>query len=193
MILAHVHTSVFCPVVPLFPCICWSAVVHTLYHVFLCSVILPVLGMLILCGLVSRQIVGKVCTCYLSLCSIFLSHNILFVTTSLVLPLFHFQSCFIITVIQYICLLSQAFLPGTSLEPAVIPTAQASSFTLPSSLGSIGFVCSISFHFLVRFRCEMDFEMVCVEFPRSGYHSLQCCQRTSALSFFLVVYYNFVF
>ena len=26
--------------------------------------------------------------------------------------------------------LSQAFLPGTSLDPAVIPTAQASSFTL---------------------------------------------------------------
>ena len=26
--------------------------------------------------------------------------------------------------------LSQAYLPGTSLEPAVIPTAQASSFTL---------------------------------------------------------------
>ena len=33
-------------------------------------------------------------------------------------------------IIQYVCLLSQAFLPGTSLEPAVIPTAQASSFTL---------------------------------------------------------------
>ena len=32
-------------------------------------------------------------------------------------------------IIQYVCLLSQAFLPGTSLEPAVIPTAQASSFT----------------------------------------------------------------
>ena len=65
---------------------------------------------------------------------------------------------------------------------------------LPSSpLGSIGFICSISFHFLARFWCEMDFEMVRVEFPRSGYHSLQCCQRTSALSFFLVVYYNFVF
>ena len=30
----------------------------------------------------------------------------------------------------YGCLLSQAFLPGISLEPAVIPTAQASSFTL---------------------------------------------------------------
>jgi len=36
----------------------------------------------------------------------------------------------IIIIIQYICLLSQAFLPGTSLEPAVIPTTQASSFTL---------------------------------------------------------------
>jgi len=39
----------------------------------------------------SRQIVGKVCTCYLSLCSIFLSHNILFVAPGLVLPLFQFQ------------------------------------------------------------------------------------------------------
>ena len=36
----------------------------------------------------------------------------------------------IIIIIQYVCLLSQAFLPGTSLEPAVIPTAHASSFTL---------------------------------------------------------------
>ena len=36
----------------------------------------------------------------------------------------------IIIIIQYVCLLSQAFLPGTSLEQAVIPTAQASSFTL---------------------------------------------------------------
>ena len=39
----------------------------------------------------------------------------------------------IIIIIQYACLLSQAFLPGTSLEPAVIPmipTAQASNFTL---------------------------------------------------------------
>ena len=44
---------------------------------------------LILCGLLSHQIVGKACTCYLSLCSIFLSH-ILFVVPGLVLPLFHF-------------------------------------------------------------------------------------------------------
>ena len=36
----------------------------------------------------------------------------------------------IIIIIQYVCLLSQAFLPGTSLEPAVIPTTQASRFTL---------------------------------------------------------------
>ena len=36
----------------------------------------------------------------------------------------------IIIIIRYGCLLSQAFLPGTSLEPAVIPTAHASSFTL---------------------------------------------------------------
>ena len=36
----------------------------------------------------------------------------------------------IIIIIRYVCLPSQAFLPGTSLEPAVIPTAQASSFTL---------------------------------------------------------------
>ena len=36
----------------------------------------------------------------------------------------------IIVIIRYVCLLSQTFLPGTSLEPAVIPTAQSSSFTL---------------------------------------------------------------
>jgi len=78
-ILAHVHTTVFCPIVPLFPCICWSVVVHKLYHVFLCTVLLLVLGMLILCGLLSRQIVGKVCTCYLSLCSIFSSYIIIII------------------------------------------------------------------------------------------------------------------
>jgi len=37
----------------------------------------------------------------------------------------------IIIIIQYVCLLSQAFFfLGTSPEPAVIPTAHASSFTL---------------------------------------------------------------
>ena len=68
-----------------FPCIYWSVVVHTLYHVFLCTVLLPVIGMLILCGLLSHQIFSKVCTCYLSVCSIFLSHNILFVAPALII------------------------------------------------------------------------------------------------------------
>ena len=36
----------------------------------------------------------------------------------------------LLLLLLYVCLLSQAFLPGTSLEPAVIPTAQVSSFTL---------------------------------------------------------------
>ena len=90
LIYVHVHTSVFCPIVPLFHCICLNVVVHSLYHVFLCTVILPVLGILI-CGLLSHQIFGKVCICYLSLCSIFWLHNILFVTLGLVLPLFNFQ------------------------------------------------------------------------------------------------------
>jgi hypothetical protein len=67
-----------------------SVVVHTLYRVSLCTVLLPVLGMLILCVLLSHKIVGKVCICYLSLCSIFLLHNILFVTLGVVLPLFDF-------------------------------------------------------------------------------------------------------
>jgi len=37
-ILAHVHTIVFCPILPLFPCICWSVFVHTLSCLFMyCS------------------------------------------------------------------------------------------------------------------------------------------------------------
>jgi hypothetical protein len=61
-----------CLTVPLFSCICWSVAVHSLYHVFLYTVLLPVLGMQIWCGLLSHQIGGKACICYLSLCSIFL-------------------------------------------------------------------------------------------------------------------------
>ena len=44
---------------------------HTFYRVFLCTVLLPVQGMLILCGILSHQIFGKVCICCLFLCSIF--------------------------------------------------------------------------------------------------------------------------
>jgi hypothetical protein len=49
--LVHLHTNVFCPTLPLFPCICSSVVVHTHYHVALSTVLLPVLGILILCVL----------------------------------------------------------------------------------------------------------------------------------------------
>jgi len=42
----------------------------------------------------------------------------------------HVNIIIIIIIIRYVYLLSQAFLPGTSLEPAVIPTTHASSFTL---------------------------------------------------------------
>ena len=55
----------FCPIVPLCPCICWSVVVHSLYRVFLGTVLLPLLGMPILHGLFSHRIVGKVCICYI--------------------------------------------------------------------------------------------------------------------------------
>jgi hypothetical protein len=61
----------FCLIVPVFPCICWSVAVHSHYHVVLYTVLLPVFGMLIKRGLFSHQIVGRVCICYLSLCSIF--------------------------------------------------------------------------------------------------------------------------
>jgi hypothetical protein len=54
--------------------------VHSLYRAFLYTVLLPVLGMLILCGLLSHQIVGKVCICYLSVCSILLLLLLLFDT-----------------------------------------------------------------------------------------------------------------
>ena len=56
---------------------------------------------------------------------IFLFHDSWYVMSDLV-----YLIITIIIIIRYVYLLSQAFLPGTSLEPAVIPTAQASSFTL---------------------------------------------------------------
>jgi hypothetical protein len=90
IILLRVNTSVFCLIVPLFPCICWSVAVHPRYHVLLYTVILPILGMLIWCGLLSHQIGGRACICYLSLCSKFLLRSTSFVTLGLVLPLFHF-------------------------------------------------------------------------------------------------------
>jgi hypothetical protein len=67
--------SVLHLIVPLFHCICWSVAVHSLYHVFLYTVLLPVLGMLIWCGLLSHQIGGRACICHLTLCSVFLLHS----------------------------------------------------------------------------------------------------------------------
>jgi hypothetical protein len=82
----------FCSFAPLFPCIYESVVVRSFYHIFLCIVLLPVLGMLILCGLLSHQIFGKVCIYYLSVCSIILLRGILFVTLGhALLLLLHFQ------------------------------------------------------------------------------------------------------
>jgi len=51
---------------------------------------LPILGVLILYDLLFHQIVGKVCICYPSLCSIFLWLSTLCLALGLVLPLFHF-------------------------------------------------------------------------------------------------------
>ena len=99
-ILAHVHTGVF---VQLYPCFLAYVEVQLCTHsiMSLCTVLLPVLGMLILCGLLSHQIVGKVCICHLSLCSIFLSRNILFVTPGLVLPLIIIIIITIVIIIKY--------------------------------------------------------------------------------------------
>jgi hypothetical protein len=83
----------FCPIVPLFPCVYWSVhvVVRTFHHAFLCTVLLPVWGMKILYGLLSYQINGIVCICYLSVCLIPLLRNIVFVSFGIVLLLFHSQ------------------------------------------------------------------------------------------------------
>ena len=69
----------FGPIVPLFPYVCWSVVVHTLYRVFLCTVLWSVLGMPILYGLLPHQTVGIVCICYLSLYLISLLHIIIII------------------------------------------------------------------------------------------------------------------
>ena len=57
LILVHAHTSVHCLILHPFPWICKSLVQNTHYHVPLCIVLLPILGMLI-CVLLSHQIVN---------------------------------------------------------------------------------------------------------------------------------------
>jgi uncharacterized membrane protein len=59
----NVHTSVLCLIVSLFPCICWSVAVHPLYHVFLYTVLLPVLGMLVACYRVNFTFIISILSC----------------------------------------------------------------------------------------------------------------------------------
>jgi len=67
--------------------------------------------------LLSHQNVGKVYICYLSLCSIFLSHNVSFVAPGLVMPLFHFQFLLLLLIIIIIIIIITAmeFSPGGSI------------------------------------------------------------------------------
>jgi len=67
---------------------CSSA--HTL-SCLMCTVLLPVISMLILCVLLSHQIVDIICICYLFLFVIFLLHDVLFLMPDLVLLLVLFQ------------------------------------------------------------------------------------------------------
>jgi len=57
----------------------------------MCTVLLPVISMLILCVLLSHQIVDIICICYLFLFVIFLLHDVLFLMPDLVLLLVLFQ------------------------------------------------------------------------------------------------------
>jgi hypothetical protein len=57
----HAHITVLYLMLLLFSCVCWSAVEHTLCHVFLCIILLPILGMMIQCGLLYHHTVYTVC------------------------------------------------------------------------------------------------------------------------------------
>jgi hypothetical protein len=50
LVSADFGTCVFCLIVPLFPCVCWSVAVHSIYHVFLYTVLLSVILLLLLLG-----------------------------------------------------------------------------------------------------------------------------------------------
>ena len=58
---------------PFFPYVCQSAVQHTLYHVSLCTVLLPVLGMVIWCSLMSSLIADSLHLLNVSFCNIFMA------------------------------------------------------------------------------------------------------------------------
>jgi hypothetical protein len=71
LISVHVHTRVYCLMLPPVPDICFSAVEHTHCHVARCIVLLPELGTLTQCGLLSPQTGDTTCSCHLFLCAIF--------------------------------------------------------------------------------------------------------------------------
>ena len=64
------HTSPCCIIFPLFPYICYSAVHHTLYHVSVCIVLLPILYMPIWPVPLSHQIVYILHLLSISVCNI---------------------------------------------------------------------------------------------------------------------------
>jgi hypothetical protein len=61
--------------------------VHALYHAVLHIVLLSVLGMLIFYGLLSHQVVGKVCIYYPSLCAVVLWRVVVVVVIIIIIAL----------------------------------------------------------------------------------------------------------
>ena len=132
LISVHAHTSDHCMILPLFPCICWSAVQCTHYHVSLCTVLLPILGMLIWYGLLSHQIID---ICHLFLFVIFLSHNILFAVPDPVLPLFHFQ--FLLSGLPLTATLTHLLCPTNKLSIYTSNILATQYFAFPSLLRTV--------------------------------------------------------
>ena len=73
LISVYGHSGVCCLICLPFPSISYSAVQHTLYHVSLYTVILPVLDMLIRCVLLSLQIVDSLHLQSVPVCNIFVA------------------------------------------------------------------------------------------------------------------------
>ena len=67
------HTSYHFIIFPPFPCTSYSAVQHTLYHVSVCTVLLPILYMPILCVALSHQTVYSLHLFSVSACNIFVA------------------------------------------------------------------------------------------------------------------------
>jgi len=80
----------------------------------------------------------------------------------------------IIIIIQYVCLLSQEFLPGTSLEPAVIPplrlqASHCSTFRIMCDVPSIAVFCSESIEWFPGIVSKFFFKLL-VTIPVAHYY-----------------------